>query len=498
MATSPSFMTEDFPGFNDEGFGTLIESCYKTTSSPQIKYASQEERTGTMEFEDFVEEKRQMFSSNENLLLDFQQPRSLGTIEVENWENKTGNNFRSFDKSDDNNSVSPASFSELHGFEFTIPEDSFLHEIHSGNGVDQDTHQLYYSLVKQGTESMFRQEPYFCLETSNQESFSNPVESYDVQNYDPYNDLQTSKKDSNYTYSSNNDIVDIVSPAVVNPFITSNSTASTSTNKVTCFLQSRSDEDFLSYPKFCKSRFMKGSKNRLCIQREFSYEGVDVEKFREPGDYLINSAKNEEPHNFQDLLSNKLLELKVNKEHNVCWIRRDRYIRRDLNAIQNLYENVGYELNPKFHISKPYEPQYIRFEIDHTNGLPFNETRSGLCPYCPELSFKNLKTSTYSQHLALTHGVYTDNYLTPNPLYYGVYIIKKTNTQRRTKAHEHERCGVVCPCCYTIVGTECSKTTASSKPLNNYMRHFKEFHRQSRDKLDPIKFFCKTVTLNKE
>ena len=237
------------------------------------------------------------------------------------------------------------------------------------------------------------------------------------------------------------------------------------------------------------SKTMKGSKNKILFHRDFSYEGTEIETSVSLSTRLINVARNEQPPNINEKLRRKLVDLRP--EQDICNIIRVRYLRTNLDSIKDIYENVGYEENLRFDINRPYEPQYVRYEVDPTNKLPFNETRCGLCPYCPELNFKNLKTSTYSQHLALTHGVYTDNFLTPNPLYYGLYVIKKNNLRRKTIAHEHQRFGVVCPACYDVVGTECSIKTASSKPLNNYMRHFKEKHRQSKDKMNPVLYFNK-------
>lgn len=237
------------------------------------------------------------------------------------------------------------------------------------------------------------------------------------------------------------------------------------------------------------SKTMKGSKNKLLFHRDFSYENTEVETSVSLSTKLVNVARNEQPPNINEKLRRKLVDLKP--EQGICNIIRVRYLRTNLDSIKDMYENVGYEENYRFDTNRPYEPQYVRYEIDPTNKLPFNETRCGLCPYCPDLNFKNLKTSTYSQHLALTHGVYTDNFLTPNPLYYGLYVIKKNNIRRKTIAHEHQRFGVVCPACYDVVGTECSIKTASSKPLNNYMRHFKEKHRQSKDKMNPVLYFNK-------
>lgn len=502
LATPSSFLSEELFSSNEDLFGTIVESCFKTIDTSQTKLYSQGQDFATFTFNDFVEEKPLSYL-NHNSVLD-RQPRSYEIRGIDTLENnntfkrpytfakKTENNKELFDR---NNNLLPKSELEA----FTALSDVFEPIVKDQDEYLGETHQRIDSFIKQEDDNCFIGGRLFgsaLTNRSQEETFTSSANPIDLQSFSqPCHKVEDNNSISNYTYSNRNSDIQIASPHIINPSFTINS-FSASVNCQSSLDTLLPEKQSITALKSKRSRFIKGSKNRLCIQREFSYD-VNIESYLETSDKLINVAKNEEPYNFQDLLRNKLLELKVNREHSICCIKRSRYIRINLDPILNLYKNVGYELNPNFHISKPYEPQYVRFEIDETNGLPFNETRCGLCPYCPDITFKNLKTSTYSQHLALTHGVYTDNYLTPNPLYYGIYIIKKTNTRRRTKAHEHERCGVVCPCCYAIVGTECSKTTASSKPLNNYMRHFKEYHRQSKDKLDPIKFFNKTVPLHR-
>ncbi|CUM46504.1 unnamed protein product [Debaryomyces fabryi] len=504
MATPSSFLTEEFFSSNEDLFGTIVESCFKTIDTSQKKYHSQGQGFTTFSFNDFVEEKPLGYFNHDSVLDRDRQPRSYEVREIDTWEN--------------NNKIRrPYTFAkkketpkELFDRNNNLVLEFELEEFTSSSGVFEPItkeRDEYFGGTRQNIGSFIKQEANSCFidgrlfgseltDRNEEDIFTSSANPIDLPSFSqPCNKLEDINSMPNYTYSNRNQDIEMASPNIINPSFIINS-CSASVNCQSNVGPFSPEKESMYTLKNKRSRFIKGSKNRPRIQREFSYDDVDIESYLETSDKLINVAKNEEPYNFQDLLRNKLLELKVNREHSICCIKRNRYVRKNLDSILNLYKNVGYELNPNFHISKPYEPQYVRFEIDETNDLPFNETRCGLCPYCPDINFKNLKTSTYSQHLALTHGVYTDNYLTPNPLYYGIYIIKKTNTRRRTKAHEHERCGVVCPCCYAIVGTECSKTTASSKPLNNYMRHFKEYHRQSKDKLDPIKFFNKTVPLN--
>lgn len=500
MATPSSFLTEEFSGYNEDLFGTIVESCFKTIDTSQTKYHSQGQDFATFLFEDFVGE-RPHSSSNHNAWLNH-QPRS-DIRGIDTWENSNHRSERPYTLAKKvqsskelfqrHNNLVPES--ELDAY--TASNDPLGSIIAGRNEYCNEVSKTNGSYIKREADSCLIHDRIFDSEFTNRsqdEIFTSSANPIELQSFSqPCFKIEEVSHISSYTYGNQNLDIGIVSPNIINPSFITNSFSASPQPNVNPALP---ENECMNTSKSKRSRFIKGSKNRLCTQREFSYDGIDVESYLETSDRLINVAKNEEPYNFQEILSSKLLELKVNREHSICCIKRNRYVRENFDSILNFYKNVGYELNPNFHISKPYEPQYVRFEIDETNGLPFNETRCGLCPYCPDINFKNLKTSTYSQHLALTHGVYTDNYLTPNPIYYGIYIIKKTNTQRRTKAHEHERCGVVCPCCYAIVGTECSKTTASSKPLNNYMRHFKEYHRQSKDKLDPIKFFNKTIPLN--
>lgn len=209
---------------------------------------------------------------------------------------------------------------------------------------------------------------------------------------------------------------------------------------------------------------------------------------------LVNFAANSISESTLILILSRLNRRKESEEERIFSVNRTRYTRANIESLSILHPNVQYQRNAQFSIAKPYEPEYIRVQINPLTNAPFNETRCGLCPYCPSLIFKNLKTSTYAQHLSLTHGIQTDNYITPNPLLYGSYNLKKNNTNRKTRAHISEKNGVICPVCHDIVETECSKTTATQKPLNNYLRHFKEKHRKCKEKEDPVKFFSKTST----
>ncbi|MDN6572537.1 MAG: DUF4451 domain-containing protein [Staphylococcus equorum] len=240
-------------------------------------------------------------------------------------------------------------------------------------------------------------------------------------------------------------------------------------------------------------KFDESSDKKFPKILQFDYDDINIDQ-KVVACKLVNLAANPISESALILILSRLNKRKESEEERIFSVNRTRYTRANIGSLSILHPNVQYQRNTQFSIDKPYEPEYIRVQMNPVTNAPFNETRCGLCPYCPSLVFKNLKTSTYAQHLSLTHGIQTDNYITPNPLLYGSYNLKKNNTNRKTRAHISEKNGVICPVCHDIVETECSKTTATRKPLNNYLRHFKEKHRKRKEKNDPIKFFSKFST----
>ncbi|KAM9901460.1 hypothetical protein OXX79_004536 [Metschnikowia pulcherrima] len=164
-------------------------------------------------------------------------------------------------------------------------------------------------------------------------------------------------------------------------------------------------------------------------------------------------------------------------------INRRRFVRESLDDLAGLHPNVAYEKNPLFGLSRPYQQEFTRVELDPTTGMPIMETRSGLCCYCEDLQFYELKNSCYSQHMSHSHGVYTDNSLAPDAIIPGNYnLSKKFTPARKTIPHARDRPGVVCPACLDVVEIRCWKSTSEKKPLSNYLRHFKDQHRVESNK----------------
>lgn len=262
------------------------------------------------------------------------------------------------------------------------------------------------------------------------------------------------------------------------------------------------DDDIKSLPSIHESRrnsdeykpcntgmVVKGSKNKCGKLFEFDYSKYNIPSILEYGTGLVNTAR-------FDCLDEKkvtnnqtsLIEL---QSQTTCKITRTRYLRSisDFKRIKENHKLIVYESNRSFSISKPYEYQIVRSQIDHSNGLPFNQTRAGLCPYCPEVKFFNIKNSSYSQHIASNHGVFPDNYLAPEPYNFGTYKVKKSSEHRKTMSHERERDGVICPVCHEIIEANCSKVTRNARPLMGYLRHFKQVHRKGKPGVDPQRFF---------
>ncbi|KAF8003363.1 hypothetical protein HF325_002608 [Metschnikowia pulcherrima] len=128
-------------------------------------------------------------------------------------------------------------------------------------------------------------------------------------------------------------------------------------------------------------------------------------------------------------------------------INRRRFVRGSLDGLAGLHPNVAYEKNPLFDLSRPYQQEFTRVELDPTTGFT---------PIIP---------------------------LTPDAIIPGDYnLSKKFTPGRKTIPHARDRPGVVCPACLDVVEIRCWKSTLEKKPLSNYLRHFKDKHRVESNK----------------
>lgn len=145
-------------------------------------------------------------------------------------------------------------------------------------------------------------------------------------------------------------------------------------------------------------------------------------------------------------------------------------------------ETFDYSFNLDHNHDSVYTPQVVRSEIDEDGNL-INSTRAGLCAYCEEPKFFNIKTSSYAQHLCLQHGILTQGKLLPFPIAYGKYYFHKpenvtSKKKRHTVAQYHFDDAVLCPMCLTPLGIGCTGKT-KNRPLVNYLRHYRDSHGQS-------------------
>lgn len=175
--------------------------------------------------------------------------------------------------------------------------------------------------------------------------------------------------------------------------------------------------------------------------------------------------------------------------------QRVKYTRK-IDKLHGSVSNIVYKHSSIFGDNNPYEPQYYRFELDDSGDI-INESKSGLCPYCKVVKFLPFKNSSYLSHLTLEHGIFSNNFLTPEGLHYGKYLVTKSSSlsedasntpgsissedtmsdiyRRRNQHRPRETDGIVCPACHQIVEVGCWKVKPN--PLLSYFRHFKKYHK---------------------
>lgn len=197
---------------------------------------------------------------------------------------------------------------------------------------------------------------------------------------------------------------------------------------------------------------------------------------------ITNTASSEHDSKAQAGLCKTLLSETRNVEHGVeCFghghgeisamsgvLQRIVYV-RDISSIFNSVSLITYQVSPKFHIDNPYELQYFRFELDPLGRL-INESKCGLCPFCPKVKFLPFKNSSYLSHLTLEHGVFANSFVVPEGMYYGQYHVAKLMDSVKPRVVK----ALQCPACFQVVEVACWKNKAN--PLLSYFRHFKKHH----------------------
>lgn len=218
----------------------------------------------------------------------------------------------------------------------------------------------------------------------------------------------------------------------------------------------------------------------------FDYSKVNVPAVLVPA-MLSNRAKNE------PIDSKYVSKLVTLFEQDECRIERTIFKRESLKALEGLHDNVIYERNKEFSPNAPYQQEFTRIELCADTKRPIPSSRSALCAFCEDLNFYELKNSSYSQHMCHTHGIFTNNYLTPDPLFLGCYKVQKPIIcQRKTNRRARQRQAVVCPVCYDVIEIRCWKSKLDKNPFSNYLRHFKKEHRAWSNQSSPEKYFSLT------
>ncbi|KAK6454259.1 uncharacterized protein RJT20DRAFT_142502 [Scheffersomyces xylosifermentans] len=198
-------------------------------------------------------------------------------------------------------------------------------------------------------------------------------------------------------------------------------------------------------------------------------------------DYSVNINninRNKESDAFKKLYQSRYIRSFTEKEAESFNFARIIYSRPFFNQEVQGDFRIRYSKNENFK-KNHYEAEYFRSELDFM-GITINSTRSGLCPYCPEVNFYKLKTSAYGNHLAYVHGILTSGEIIPDVVYSGWYSIAKGElnpTIRKTTAHIKEKQAAFCPDCYNIVELSC---TNKSTVMGQYFRHFRNCHVHSK------------------
>lgn len=225
---------------------------------------------------------------------------------------------------------------------------------------------------------------------------------------------------------------------------------------------------------------------------------------------LLITSERRQINNFDPEVFGKVAELLINPEahyhsksgflyecQDLCYeIPRLQHIRTQqfVDRCNQEFNQIGgrhyvYYFNLDFKSSCVYIPQVVRTQVDKHGKLK-NTTRAGLCSYCEESRFFDIKTSGYAQHMYLQHGILTFGTLVPYPLAHGKYYYRKpenvaSKTKRHTMAKYHFEDAVLCPTCLIPLGIGCTGKT-KDRPLVNYLRHYRDVHAQIPSGIDEL------------
>lgn len=142
---------------------------------------------------------------------------------------------------------------------------------------------------------------------------------------------------------------------------------------------------------------------------------------------------------------------------------------RDIASILTSVQLIAYVKSGRFSIHNPYEPQYYRYELD-AKGKAVNESKCGMCAFCPTVKFLPFKNSSYLSHMTLEHGIFASNFVVPEGLYYGRYRMVRSTDPSKTRTVK----ALQCPACFQVIEVACWKN--KTNPLLSYFRHFKKLH----------------------
>ncbi|KAM9920627.1 hypothetical protein OXX59_007049 [Metschnikowia pulcherrima] len=142
---------------------------------------------------------------------------------------------------------------------------------------------------------------------------------------------------------------------------------------------------------------------------------------------------------------------------------------RDISSIIGSVHSIAYVKSGRFSIHNPYEPQYYRYELD-AKGKAVNESKCGMCAFCPTVKFLPFKNSSYLSHMTLEHGIFASNFVVPEGLYYGKYRMVRSTDPSKTRTVK----ALQCPACFQVIEVACWKN--KTNPLLSYFRHFKKLH----------------------